>query len=90
MSNDSTTAYFECACNSIQHLLKIEYLQEDNEIVLSFHLNSYLPWWKRLQLAIRYLFNPKDISGFGNYDCVILNKQRDCERIVAMLNRIHD
>lgn len=90
MSVKNTTSYFECACNSLKHLIKVEYYEEDNEVIFSFCLNPNVPWWKRFVVAAKYLFTPHSVSGFGDYDCVILNNKKDCERLANLLNRVHD
>lgn len=51
------TLYIECDCGSFNHLTRFGYFEDDNEFVyLNTQLNHYLPWYKRLWIAINYLF----------------------------------
>jgi len=72
------TKYFECDCGSYMHNLRVvwfqdEWMKENNcekELYVDIHLNHYLPWYKRVWTALRYIFKKEVV---GAYDCVVLD-----------------
>lgn len=59
----------DCACHHPDHLLRISIV--DGDLILSVRLNQYYPWYKRIYLAILYIFG---YSIKSQYDEIILNK----------------
>ena len=45
-----------CECGDFDHQVVLERWKETNQLVLSFRLNDYLPWHKRLFLFLKYVF----------------------------------
>jgi hypothetical protein len=47
----------DCACYSLEHMVVFSYHKSENDFVyLSFPLNNYLPWYKRVSIGLRYIF----------------------------------
>ena len=69
---DPRTHHVICACNSDEHTLRLMHFKADpeggddfDEVYWSVYLNPY-PWYKRLWVALRYLFGHR--SKFGSWD----------------------
>lgn len=82
--------YFECLCESNEHLVRVNYfvdefydLEEDG-IYVDLHLNSYEPWYKRIWLALKYIFGFH--CKYGHWDNWIL-KRHDAEKFRNLLDR---
>jgi len=87
-----TTEHFECQCSSDEHTLKFTLDEttgdfDDLEIWTSVFLNQYRPWWKRLWVAVRYIFGYK--SRYGDWDCFIMRGE-DIDRMMKMLQKYKD
>ena len=70
--NDPRNHHVICACNSDEHTLRLMHFKADpeegddfDEVYWSVYLNPY-PWYKRLWVALRYLFGHR--SKFGGWD----------------------
>lgn len=74
--------YLECECNSPEHLIKVELIDED--FVITVQLVHWRPWWKRIFIAIRYILGLSE--PYGHWDCSIL-KAIDVRRLIAILER---
>ena len=74
--------YLECECNCSEHLMRFISYDGEEEIYIEYYLNPEVSFWKRLKIAIRYLFNRK--CKFGAFDEVIVNK----ERLKDLLNKL--
>ena len=51
--------YIECECGDFAHIIRFTIDDEytcESPISLETRLNHYLPWYKRLVQAVRYLF----------------------------------
>src|ERR1035437_949093 len=68
---DQETCYIECDCGSNDHLIKFTYAEADNydigHVYTHIQMDNYRPWYKRIILAIGYVFGHK--SRFGHWDC---------------------
>ena len=51
--------YLECECNCSEHLIRFISYEGEEEIYIEYYLNPEVSFWKRLKIAIRYLFNRK-------------------------------
>lgn len=78
--------HFDCVCNSLRHVLRVEFY--DNEVVFEVLLNPMQSFFQRVKTAFRFVFFPTNVSNFGGYDCVILNKKEDCKQIISVLERV--
>ena len=74
---------FECTCSTFDHNVRFETDNELGSITISVPLNHWLPWWKRLWLAVKYVLGRTE--RYGHYDTVELNPH-DYDRIRALLD----
>lgn len=79
--------YFECTCLSPEHTLRFWYDSEENELSTEIYLDQYHNIFKRILIAIKYIFGYK--SKYGDWDCWIL-KNEDCERLRKLLDQVRD
>lgn len=76
------TKYVECECQSFDHIARWVWFESDHhpwaddELYLDYNLNHYLPWWKRIWVALTYICKEEYI---GRYDCLILNREKAVE-----------
>jgi hypothetical protein len=71
--------YFECSCHSPEHLVKFSFYNEETDegdLYLSTFLNPEYRWYKRVWVAIKYIFGYK--CKYGHFDETIIDpKDRD-------------
>lgn len=55
------THYFECACGSPEHTIRFTLDKQDDPPVIycDFYLDQYLPWYRRVLVAVKYIFKIK-------------------------------
>lgn len=75
---------FICSCFSHEHQYIFTYDQEDNMIYVHPHL-IYRGFWRRLWVAIRYVFGYK--CRFGAWDEFILDVD-DVSRLKMLLDKV--
>lgn len=73
-----TNKYFECTCSSIDHILRITEDEEWPYLYCNLLLNNNLPFYKRLYLAIKYIFK-KPTSIYGMFEEIILDDKQAIE-----------
>ncbi len=81
------TEFFECRCGSSEHTLRFTLDiedPEDKELFTSIFLNQYRSIWKRIWIAIKYVFGYK--CKFGHWDCWIM-KENDAKRLRDMCDK---
>lgn len=79
------TEFFECVCGADEHTLRFKldaYDPKDVELYTSVFLNHYRSFFKRLWVAIKYLFGYKCRD--GHWDCTML-KLEDADRLIKLL-----
>jgi hypothetical protein len=76
--------WFDCSCSDYNHVVRFEYVPLDGEVYLSYRLNGYEPWWKRVWIAVKYVF--KRPVAYGHYDVTLLRPE-DFSRLYALLDR---
>lgn len=79
--------YIECACDSDEHTLRYVYSEEDNEMYTSIHLNNYQAWYKRVWVAVKYIFGYR--CKFGHWDCTILDVN-GAKKLKVLCNMVID
>lgn len=67
------TCYLECECGNFSHTFRLTHDYIDNSICLEVNLNHYLPWYKRVVAAVRYIF--KMNRSHEHYDVTLLTSQ---------------
>jgi hypothetical protein len=70
-----------CKCHSLEHQYSFYYSKEDG-LFCEPHLSTYLPFYKRLILGIKYIFGYK--SRFGAWD-EFLFKDEDLNKLEAYI-----
>lgn len=66
------TYYVECACTSDEHTLRFTLDAEEEGIYTSVYLNTYRQWYKRVWVAIKYIFGYHCIH--GHWDCTLIDR----------------
>lgn len=81
--------YFSCSCSSDEHTLRF-IIDEDPmfpELYTSVYLHQYRSWYKRLWIAIKYVFGYP--CKYGHWDCFTLDS-KDLPRMKALLSRYEE
>lgn len=74
------TELFICTCNDVQHQFVVHKL--DDEIYIEVLLNPERNFFKRIWIAIKYIFGHKSIYGY--FDEIIV-KPKDIDRLCKIL-----
>ncbi len=78
---------FICRCHNTEHQLIFSYFDdEDNsDIYVSVHLSPERNIFKRIWVAIKYIFGHR--SRYGHFDEFVFNPS-DANRLQAVVNRL--
>lgn len=84
-SDESVNELFICQCCNTEHQLIFSYFEndDDKEVYVSVHLNPEYNIWKRMWIAIKYIFGYR--SCYGHFDEFIFKKS-DAERLQKVVN----
>jgi hypothetical protein len=91
MKNDyPTKEVFICDCFSNEHQLVLCYMFGDDELdfdtmTFQFYLNPTFGFWKRIGVAIRYIFGYK--SKYGDWDDYMVN-HKDCDKLIDYFQKL--
>lgn len=77
------THYVECECTSAEHTLRFTIDVDDEVIYTEVHLNPWQPWYKRVWMAVKYVFGYR--CKYGNWDCTMLNVKQ-VEQLELVIN----
>ena len=83
--------YFGCSCAQFDHLLVVEsrkYEDGLSELAVYKSMSHYLPWYKRLYHAFRYIFGMKP-TRYHFEETIILNPV-DMKRLYETIKDCHD
>lgn len=82
---DSKHELFICACHNVEHQLIFSYFEDDvdKEVFVSVHLTPEWNIWKRIKMAIKYIFGYK--CCYGHFDEFIFRKE-DADRLQKVVN----
>ncbi len=80
------TDFVQCACYTNEHLVKVVYEPEENEICIEVHLHTWHSIFRRIWVGLKYVFGYK--SRFGQWDTVIV-RPGDYKRLADIFNRAH-
>ncbi len=88
--NDKIEDVLICECTNAEHCVIIQAAEWDNgdrDVFLSIHLSPYLPWYKRIINAVRYIFGYR--CSFGDFNEIILSKNHivKLERVIEFLKK---
>lgn len=84
MNDSYVHAHFDCRCENFLHSIRFSYDPEYGELQVETHLGNWLPWYKRVWLAIKYVFkrtHPVHLQ----YDCCLIHPA-DYPRLRALLD----
>lgn len=76
--------YFDCQCGDFNHVFRFVLDEVDGEVWLEININPYLPWYKRVWEAVRYVFGCRPV--YGHYDVTLL-REEDYHRVHDLLDR---
>jgi hypothetical protein len=79
------TSYYECQSESAEHTMRFVYDPDENELYAEIQLVQYRNVFKRIWVAIKYVFGYQ--CRYGHWDCWLL-KPEDCEGIGNLLNKV--
>ena len=81
--------YYECSCDSDEHLLRFTYfvdptdeIIDEPELYLNVFLDTRYGFWKRLWMGLKYAFGYK--CKYGHFGSWIM-KPEDLDRLEALL-----
>jgi hypothetical protein len=92
------TEYFDCSCHLPEHavrfMLQPGYLPDEKdkfgmtpEFYAEVQLNNFLPWYRRLLPAVKYMFGRQ--ASCGHWDCWLL-KPEDTDRLHNLIVEYKD
>jgi hypothetical protein len=64
--------FLPCACGNASHHLIFIKFPEDREVYTYVMIDSHYPWYKRIWLGIKYVFNMG--CRYGLYDELLINR----------------
>lgn len=79
--------FFVCQCTSDEHTLRFDFDPEYHEISTSVYLKHFEAWYKRIWIAIKYIFGYK--SRFGAFDCFMFDPN-DADRMIEFMQKIKE
>lgn len=82
-SNKSVNELFICQCYNVEHQLIFSYFPDDKEVYVTVHLIPEYNIFKRIWMAIKYIFGYK--SMYGHFDEFIFKKS-DANRLQKVVN----
>jgi hypothetical protein len=67
--------YVECLCSSCEHVIRFVFDPNEDygDIWTEIYLNHYHKWYKRIWIAIKYIFGYQ--SKFGAFDCTLIKPE---------------
>lgn len=76
MKNDDLIdiLHIDCDCMDYCHTMRFWYDNEDNMLYNTIHLRPLQPWYKRIWIAIKFIFGKSGDKWNGNFDNWILNR----------------
>lgn len=80
------TRYFECECDSSEHVVRMGFNDDEKECYLEVQLFGP-SFFKRLWGAIKYVFGYE--CKYGHWDCTILGKEQ-IENMVIELSSFYN
>jgi len=75
------TYFFECACYSDEHVLKFVYDRREKEIYATMFMSDWPQWYKRVWVAIKYIFGYK--CKYGHWDTWLMCP-KDLDRFISL------
>ena len=64
--------FYECDCSDSDHTIQVWTDPEFDEVIISTQLAPLHPWYKRIWVAVKYVFNPHG-GGYSHWHDTILS-----------------
>lgn len=81
--NNIVNELFICECNNTEHQLIFSYFLDNKDVYVSVHLIPEYNIWKRIWMAIKYIFGYK--CCYGHFDEFIFKKS-DASRLQKVVD----
>lgn len=78
-----TNELFICQCSNTEHQLIFSYFPNEKDVYVSVHLTPDYSIWRRIKMAIKYIFGYK--CKYGHFDEFIFNKN-DADKLQKVVN----
>lgn len=77
-----------CKCENVEHQIVFSYFPEDNEreIYMSIYLNPMYGFFKRIWVALKYIFGYK--SMYGHFDEIIIDSHSS-DKLIKILKYLN-
>jgi len=86
--SDDVNIYFECQCYSPEHMLKFTFIPDErcpeDALYTSVYLRQHRSWYKRLWIAVKYIFGYK--TSYGDFDCFSM-KPEDADKFYNLAKK---
>lgn len=81
--------YFDCECFSSEHTLRYVFYRSrknwsEDDVTIEVYLNTYEGFWKRVWIAVRYIFGYR--CRYGHWDNIEM-KHEDVTRLRGLLQQ---
>ena len=86
-TTDKKEIIITCGCTDLSHLMRITKYEDEEQAYVTMVMNHYQPIWKRIKLALAYVFKRPPCAGY--YDEVVIEK-KDVERLSEFLKGLHN
>lgn len=80
------THYVDCMCSDLNHTFRFTFDPDDGDLWLEVRLHNWMPWYKRVALAAKYVFNRPALK-YGHYDTTMIDLG-DATRIRELMDRV--
>lgn len=71
---DNKTYFFECECHSPDHVIGMSFDAEEKEVTLHTQLAQHNNIFKRIVLAVKYVFGYS--PQYGHWDTTMMNEEK--------------
>lgn len=75
-----------CQCTDPEHMMIIRYFSDDNEVFVSIHLYRERNIFKRIWIALKFVFRGKK-SIYGDFDEIILRPE-DADKLQRVVDHL--
>lgn len=79
--------YFDCQCSDFNHTFRFVLDNSDGDVWLEARLSQFRPWYLRMWIALKYIFN-KD-NAYGHYDITLI-KYEQLVKLQELINKAEE
>ena len=73
---DKEIIHIDCDCMDASHSMRFWYDSEFNQIYTTIHLQPLAPWYKRVWIAIKFIFGKSGNKWDGEFDNWVINRHQ--------------